>query len=807
MFEFFAKLLSPEGFPARWNCGDWTPFHGWFFILSDLGVWSAYTAIPAVLLYFAWRKRTVPFRAIFVLFGAFILACGLTHLFDAIMFWWPAYRLLGLVECLTAVVSWATVLALVPIVPKALALRSPADLEREVAARRSAEAELQKANQELERRVEHRTAELLEANAALARERTWFQTTLASIGDAVIATDTEGRVTFANKVAQALTGWHPDEAQGEALETIFKIVQEGTRRPAENPALRALREGAIVGLANHTVLISKDGTERPIDDSAAPIRGSDGQVIGVVLTFHDVTLQRNAEHRLRESEHWFRTVADSIPQLAWMTRPDGYIVWYNRRWYEYTGTTPEQMEGWGWQAVHDPAELERVLANWKTALAKGEAWEDTFPLRRNDGAMRWHLSRAVPVRRDDGEITGWFGTNTDITERLAMEESLRDADRRKNLFLSTLAHELRNPLATISNALQLWPLAKDDAAEMDNLRTMMERQVRQLVRLIDDLLEVSRITRGKIEIRRQPADLRNILADVVETMRKVFESHAHELAVTLPGEPLMVEADVARLTQVFTNLLSNAAKFTPTGGSVWISARAADGRAVVTVGDNGPGIPAEMLSQIFEMFQQVDSSPERSHGGLGIGLTLAKELVERHGGRIAARSDGPGKGAEFEVQLPLLQGAPAASSPPQQRRNDKPAIEGLPRLRVLVVDDVDASAKTLGKILQAIGQEVSVLTDGAAALAEVEQFQPDIVFLDIAMPGISGYEVARRIRASFPADKPILVALTGYGQEEDRQAAYEAGFNRHLTKPAHVDDLQQIVKSAAAERDGGAGAQ
>ncbi|REK08959.1 MAG: PAS domain S-box protein [Planctomycetota bacterium] len=798
MFDFFAQLFSAEGFPPRWQCGDWSSFHGWLYIVSDLGVWSAYTAIPAALAYFVWRKRAVPFRGVFLLFIAFIMACGLTHLLDAVMFWWPGYRLLGLVELITAVVSWATVVVLVPMVPRALALRTPEELEREIEARRKVESELQRANEDLERRVAQRTAELEEANATLVRERTRFETTLASIGDAVIATDTSGHVTFANPVAETLTGWSVAEMVGQPLNSVFEIVHEQTRQPAENPAYRALSEGAIVGLANYTVLIDKEGVERPIDDSAAPIRGDDGRILGVVLTFRDVTLQRSSERLLVESEEKFRTMADSIPQLAWMTEPDGFIVWYNQRWYDYTGTTFEEMKGWRWRAVHDPDHVERVVASWKAAIARGEPWEDTFPLRRHDGAMRWHLSRAVPVRHEGGEIAGWFGTNTDITERLEMEETLKEEDRRKNLFLSTLAHELRNPLATISNALQLWPMVQDDKAEMQQLRTMAERQLQQLVRLIDDLLEVSRITRGKIEVRPQPTDLRAIVTDVIATLRRSIESHDHLLHVELPESPVIVNADVTRMTQVFTNLLNNADKYTPSRGEITIRLEQAEGRVLLSVRDNGLGIPKGMLTKIFEMFQQVDSSPERSQGGLGIGLTLARELVDMHGGTIEAKSEGPGTGSEFVVTLPAL----AATADAESRPTEEPtAAEGaLPRLRVLVVDDVQASAKTLGKILEKIGQDVAVVTEPAAAIEHVRQHHPDVVFLDIAMPGMNGYDVARCIRADAADLQPVIVALTGYGQEEDRQAAYDAGFNRHMTKPANITALKQLLSSLSSPK-------
>ncbi len=300
MDDFVQGLFSADGFMPRWYCGDWTDFRGWLYILADLGVWSAYTAIPAVLIYFVWRNAKIPFKGVFLLFGAFILACGLTHLLDAIMFWWPAYRLLGLVELLTALVSWATVVALVPIVPRALSMRSPEELQREVDARTAAELNLQQANQELEERIRQRTAELVAANATLNEQRELFRTTLASIGDAVIATDTTGHVTFFNPVAEALTGWSQAEATGRPLTDVFRIIDEETRQPADNPAQRALSEGKVVGLANHSVLVQKSGRELPIDDSAAPIRDDQQRLAGVVLVFRDVTERRQTELALRE---------------------------------------------------------------------------------------------------------------------------------------------------------------------------------------------------------------------------------------------------------------------------------------------------------------------------------------------------------------------------------------------------------------------------------------------------------------------------------------------------------------------------
>jgi PAS domain S-box-containing protein len=308
MLDFLTHLLDTTGFPPRWSCGSWTPGHGWLHILSDLAIWSAYFAIPCLLVFFVLRRQDMPFRPIFWLFGAFILACGTTHLMEAIIFWHPVYRLAGIIKLLTAIVSWATVVALVPTIPRALAMRSPDELEREIAARKQAEDALQRANAELEWRVHERTAELAQANASLRYEREMLHITLASIGDAVITTDVEGRVTFLNPVAQTLTAWQAEEGKGQPLETVFRIIHGETRQAAPNPALRAVKEGAIVGLANHTILIARDGTERAIEDSAAPIRSGSGEVVGVVLVFRDAAERRAAEAAAQKHQQVLKLV-------------------------------------------------------------------------------------------------------------------------------------------------------------------------------------------------------------------------------------------------------------------------------------------------------------------------------------------------------------------------------------------------------------------------------------------------------------------------------------------------------------------
>ena len=1296
------------------------------------------------------------------------------------------------------------------------------------------------------------TAARTAAAFQLAEQGERLRTTLASIGDAVITTDTAGRVTGMNAVAEALTGWSTADAAGVPLAAVFNIVNEDTRRPVENPAFRALREGVIVGLANHTVLIARDGTERPIDDSAAPIRCKAGEVVGCVLVFRDITERHEAERRLRESERQFRTLAESIPQLCWMAEPDGHIFWYNRRWYDYTGTTLGQMQGWGWEAVHDPAELPRMLPRWKAALAAGEPWEDTFPLRRHDGEYRTHLSRAFPVKDGGGRVVRWFGTNTDIEEqrraedalrrsesfnrtllastlvglyvhdadagrnvyinpeytritgytqadldrmdpssflalfhaddlgavqrhvravvegrpgqefeieyrfkvadgrwltllsrdtllsatdggrrllgtflditqrkraetdlrvrsaelesllasapigfaffdrrhrytrindelaaingiraadhigrtvaellpvnaavvdpvidrvfatgqavrdlevtgetparpgvrrhwlttfypvrdeqgdvaavgvtvseitdrrraeerlresegrlRLALtaarmvawewtpadgrlrvsenaadvfglpagvgltgidqgvallhpddaaayratfrkaidgrnsylthyrlvrpndgrviwveerghtvfdqpgdsprlygvatdvtarreaeerlreqeerlrlaveatgvgifdydpatgrqtfceqamqiwgfppgtdptpelvlnavhpddrewvraatqaaldpagtgrlqvkhrivrpdgevrwvatsgrtafcccgtegvrsvgtmldvtdteqvlqelrqsqrreqeraavletvlratptpiwisrdrecreitgnpasyrllkmpdtgvvsatapgdlpqtrtfkeyrdgqpldprelpmqvaaregvevngteltlvfadgevrtiygnavplrddrgrvagaisafvditrlkeaEDALREADRRKDEFLATLAHELRNPLAPLRTAVSILRMVGPKDAQLEGVRDMIERQVNQLVRLVDDLLDLSRVSRGKIALRRERVPLSAVVQHAVETSGPLIEAGKHRLTISDAPETVSVEGDLTRLAQVVSNLLNNAAKYTPEGGHITLSVGAEGGQAVVRVRDTGVGIPADMLPNVFQMFTQVDRTLGRSQGGLGIGLALVRRLVEMHGGTVEVHSEGEGRGSEFAVRLPAAATEKAAAA---AEGNGPPTPTG-PARRILVVDDNVDAAESLSTLLSLDGHEVRTVHGGPAALEQVRAFCPQVVLLDIGMPGMDGYETARAVRDLQQGRAVVLVALTGWGQEEDRRRTERAGFDHHFVKPVDYAVVQRLL--------------
>ncbi len=989
--------------------------------------------------------------------------------------------------------------------------------------------------------VEAAARRLAEENARLIQdERERLQVTLSSIGDAVISTDAQSRVTFLNPVAESLTGWKADEAAGRNLEDVFRIFNEATGKQVENPTVRALRDGAIVGLANHTVLVSKDGAERPIDDSAAPIRSADDDVMGSVLVFRDVTKQRRSDqhrnarlamtqvlnqattakeavsgilrtvcdglawdvgflwmvneertalvcrqswHRtgmpetdfetetrgrqftkgeglpgrvweqgkpawvfeilqdenfprrssavehglhsvigcpivvgeqtlgvieffssrtreadsdllelmatiagslglfierkmtegalrqreaaLRRSEERFRQLANSMPQIVWTARPGGSIDFLNRRWTEFTGL-PDTVGNDGWKTIVHPDDAGPAAERWQASLKSGSPFE--LEVRLFDRARqgyRWHLVRTVAVHDEAGHVARWFGTSTDIQEQKRAEESsrylaaasaalagvvdyestlqkianlavpyfadwaavdvadngglrrlavaheeqtkielahelarhyppdlqaaggigavfrtgkpeitgeirdemlvagakderhlrliralglksficvplvvsgsplgvltfataesgrrytdadlalamdlanraaiaientrlydaLRETDRRKDEFLATLAHELRNPLAPIRNSLQILKTPDVDAPTVERSLEMMERQVEQLVRLVDDLMDVSRVMRGRIELRRERIELSAVVARAIETVQPLIDAHRQRLTLQVSDDSLPIEVDQLRMAQVVGNLLTNAAKYTELGGRIDVNATRDKDAAVLRIRDNGIGIDPKMLPRIFELFVQVDQATTRSQGGLGIGLTLVKNLVEMHNGTVEAHSEGVGKGSEFVVRLPLVakQRAPTAGGESGRQTPEAPSPSGF---RLLVVDDNRDAANSLALLLKLQGHEVRVAYSGIAALETARTYRPDMVFLDIGMPDMDGYEVARRLRQEPGLEKIVLAALTGWGQQEDRRRAAEAGFNHHLVKPPEPKTLEAVL--------------
>jgi signal transduction histidine kinase len=425
------------------------------------------------------------------------------------------------------------------------------------------------------------------------------------------------------------------------------------------------------------------------------------------------------------------------------------------------------------------------------ALRDDKGYNDQeIVIERADGSYRTVLANANPFHDQKGQVCGAVNVLVDITERKQMENLLREAGRRKSEFLATLAHELRNPLAPLRNALQIMRLAGHDQKAIEQARTVMDRQIRHMVRLLDDLLDLSRITNGKMELHREPIDVAAAVQDAVETSRPIIEASGHRFGVDLPSQPVHVNADRTRLAQVFANLLNNSAKYTPRGGQIRLIVERQGGDVLVTIKDNGIGIPTDMLPKVFDMFTQVDRSLERAQGGLGIGLSLVRALVQMHGGQVEAASDGPGKGSAFSVRLSVLL-PPVGGS--RERGGEDGGLFGCSKCRILVVDDNEDSALSLSTMLRIMGHQTQTATDGLQAVAAADACRPDVVLLDIGLPKLNGYEVCRRLRAQPWGRGIVIIAMTGWGQEEDRVRSKEAGFNIHMVKPVDPAALLKLL--------------
>ncbi len=533
----------------------------------------------------------------------------------------------------------------------------------------------------LKQRIEALSKEIARrrcAEAALRETTARYRVTLESIGDAVIATDASGRITFMNAVAEQLTGWPLADGRGLHLDRVFVIVNEATREVVESPVTKILRVGGVVGLANHAILIRADGSELAIDDSGAPIRDDHGAITGVVLVFRDLSERRAFEHALLEK-----------------TR------------------------------------------------------------------------------------------------------QLQETERRKDVFLSMLAHELRNPIAPLSSGVRLLEKRYPDVPGLPALAQMMERQIAHLVRLVDDLLDVARLTKGRIELRKQQVEISEVFSRSVELTRPLFDARALRLVVTPAPTEALVEADLTRLVQVFANLLSNAAKFSAEGGVVHMGSRFEGHQIVAFVRDSGLGIDPELLPHVFELFVQGDQSLDRSRSGLGIGLTIARSVLELHQGSIEAWSNGLGLGSEFVVRLPLTTANVHANS-----IQTVPALPGgacSSPLRVLIVDDNKDAAETLASVVCDWGHVTQIAYEPEAALDLIRHGDADTVLLDIGLPGMNGYELAKAIRALPEGGPRSLIAVTGYGDAQARARSLDAGIDHHLTKPVELEALRAILSTLALQ--------
>ncbi len=622
-----------------------------------------------------------------------------------------------------------------------------------------------------------------------------YRLLMESVTDyAIFLLDPEGRVATWNAGAERLFGYPDEEALGMPLGRLF--TPEDVERGAPE---QELQTAAAVGRADDDRwLVRKDGARFWANGVCTALRDGRG-LRGFAKVCRDLTEQRRAEEALRESEARFRRLAESGVIGVIQRDPGGLITEANDAFLRMVGYAREELRAGKlrWDEL-TPAEYraadERALDELRRS-GSCPPFEKEY-VRRDGGRVPVLVGIA---RLDDSDTSIAFVL--DLTERRQLEGELRlragqlaEADRRKDDFLALLGHELRNPLAPIKTAVQVMRLSGPDGGEaVRSGLEVIERQVGHLTRLVDDLLDVSRIARGKVALRRGRVELARVVADAVEACGTQLTARRHKLDVSLTSEPVVLEADPTRLAQVFGNLLANAARYTPEAGHIRLTAERAGGDVVVRVVDNGVGIRPEFLPRVFDLFAQADPALT-GQAGLGLGLTLVKSLVEMHGGTVSAHSEGPGRGSEFVVRLPVAAEAGAAGAvPSESNKVDAPAR------RVLIVDDNVDGARTLAVLLKLHGHEVRTVHEGAAALDAAADFGPDVVLLDIGLPGgLSGYDLAPRLRELPGLGGLLLVALTGYGQEEDKRRAAEAGFDAHLTKPADLPELQALLIRARA---------
>jgi PAS domain S-box-containing protein len=625
---------------------------------------------------------------------------------------------------------------------------------------------------------------LEEAHAALQESEQRLRTLsdnlpLGAVYQGIVDQQGRRRCTYISAGVERLFGVSPAEVMADAT-VLYGLIHEEDQAAFARQDEEALR--TLTPLDCEFRSWTRSGSLIWVHLRSAPRRLANGETVweGIVI---DVTSRRRAEEELARERELLGTIIDRIPVMLTVYEPDTRVVRLNPAFERVTGWSMHDAAGLSLmeQCYPDPSYRQRVQEFMESCR---DGWMD-IRLRTRDG--RDLETSWANIRLSSGTQVG---IGIDITDRKRYERSLKEADRRKDEFLATLAHELRNPLAPLCNGLQVMKLAAGDAGAVEQARGVMERQLSQLVRLVDDLLDVSRITRGKLQLRRQHVDLATVVQSAVEGSRPVIESNRHDLTIRLPAEPVYLEADPTRLAQVFGNLLTNAAKYTDRGGRITLTAERRGGEVVVAVRDTGIGIAPDHLPRLFEMFSQVDSALERSQGGLGIGLSLVKGLVRMHAGSVEAQSDGLGKGSEFVVRLPILTEAPDPKTP-QPGSSAAPASRT--RRRILTADDNRDTAESLALVLRLQGHAVHAVHDGHEAVEAVAWFRPEFILLDIGMPRLNGFEAARRIRQQPGGKTIVLVAITGWGQEEDKRRASEAGFDYHLTKPVDPAALEKLL--------------
>ncbi|HEY4309669.1 MAG TPA: PAS domain S-box protein [Pirellulales bacterium] len=602
--------------------------------------------------------------------------------------------------------------------------------------------------------------------------------------DAITTITRDGRASYVSPVITRVLGYSPDEF---LTFDAFEIVHPDDRKAAAD---RFTELVATPNSSQTTVnrVRHKDGSWRWIETVASNHLDTP-HVDAIIASCRDVTERRQATEAVRQAEEKFRSIVESATEFAIFTTDlNGNVNSWNSGASRLLGYDESEVIGRSCRIFFSPEDNERdkAEAEMHDALVQGRGRDERWHVRK-DGSQFWGSGWMMPLRDEAGSVRGYLKIFRDMTRTKLAEEALKEASRRKDDFLAILAHELRNPLAAISNAALLLQMPADDRTS-EWAPDMISRQTKYLSRLLDDLLDVSRITRGKLRLKNERLDLSPVIAKAIETVRPLVEEKRHSLAFTVSAGGISVVGDPVRIEQVFVNLLSNAAKYTDEGGSISVIAQK-DEMATIVVRDNGIGISADMLTRIFEPFAQAEQSLDRSQGGLGIGLTLARSLIDLHGGTISVKSEGAGRGSEFAIRLPLA----SSENDPETLPANQTLLPPKRTYRVLVVDDNQDSAVSLATLLKVRGYETNIAYDGPAAIELARSFGPDAILLDIGLPNIDGYEVARQIRNSERGKSMFLIAISGYGQEQDRRRSKEAGFDHHFVKPVDFTSLSSLL--------------
>ena len=774
MWDFVGILFDTEGFPPRWECGDaWTALHGWTHIISDIATWGAYTAIPLVLMYFVLRRKDLPFPRLFWLFAVFILACGTSHLMEAAIFWWPAYRVAGLLKLLTAVVSWTTVIALIPIVPRVLQLESPALLEREVAERRRAED-------------------------ALRRSEALYESLVTSLPINLLRKDRDGRFLYTNDRFCKTVGRSREEILGK---TDFDLFPKELAEKYRHDDHQVMESGQT--LEDIEEFNAPDGSLVFVDVMKAPVREQDGSVAGVQGIFWDVTSRRLAELALRASEERFDLAVRGSSDGIWDWNVETDEVYYSPRFKELLGYSENQMENVfsSFETRLHPDDSVATLQALQEHLGERTPYDVEYRLRHASGAYRWYRARGQAIWNDSGKAVRMAGSITDVTDRKAADAALQRAkeeaeaaSQAKSEFLANMSHEIRTPMNAVIGMTELLMDTELTSTQQDYLKTVMESG-ESLLTIINEILDFSKIESGHLALDRVPFRFRDAVGDALKSMAVRAHAKGLELAWEVAADvPDHLRGDANRLRQVLVNLVGNAVKFTEEGEVVvdvrqsWLRDNQVELR--VTVRDTGIGVSPENLERIFDVFEQADASTTRRFGGTGLGLAIASKLTHLMGGKVWAESE-PGSGstfnfsARFEV-LPELD---------RDLDDDAAIIQDMP---ALVVDDNATNRRILATVLQQWGMSVRVVASGQEALDVMQQICQQgsplpLVITDVNMPEMDGFMLVERFRADAQCGDVVVIVLTSGSRASDQSRCEELGIAAHVMKPVKQSELLHAV--------------